>query len=50
MVQGPLLQNMGGLYTDTSDGFFRGTLPDISRTIKAEMHDAAVCVEYETEE
>lgn len=47
MVQGPLLQNMGGLYVDTSEGFFRGTLPDISRTIKAEFHDAGVVVMYE---
>ena len=30
--------------------FARAGLPGISRTIKAEMHDAAVVVEYETNE
>ena len=27
--------------------FIRGGLPGLSRAIKAEMHDAAVCVEYD---
>ena len=42
----------GGLYCDMSNNpsFARAGLPGISRTIKAEMHDAAVVVEYETEE
>lgn len=41
-----------GLYCKSSDNpsFIRGALPNISRAIKAEMHDAAVCVEYETDE
>ena len=42
----------GGLYSDMSNNpsFIRGGLEDVSRTIKAAMHDAAVCVEYETGE
>lgn len=42
----------GGLYCDMSNNpsFARAGLPGISRTIKAEMHDAAVVVEYETDE
>ena len=42
----------GGLYCQSSNNpsFIRGALPGISRAIKAEMHDAAVCVEYETDE
>ena len=42
----------GGLYSDFSNNpsFQRAGLPGISRAIKAEMHDAAVVVEYETEE
>ena len=42
----------GGGYCSISNNpsFLRGGLPDVSRAIKAEMHDAAVCVEYETEE
>lgn len=37
----------GGLYSDMSNNptFIRGGLPDVSRAIKAEMHDAAVVVE-----
>lgn len=45
---------MGGLYCFTSDNpsFRHGLkgLPNISRAVKAEMHDAAVCVEYETDD
>lgn len=44
----------GGLYCEISNNpsFKSGAkgLPGLSRAIKAEMHDAAVCVEYETEE
>lgn len=41
----------GGGYADMSNNpsFVRGGLPDLSRAIKAEMHDAAVCVEYDDE-
>lgn len=34
----------GGCYICTSEAFTRGTLPGISRTIKARIHDAAVVV------
>jgi len=39
----------GGLYSDMSNNpsFIRGGLEGISRAIKAEMHDAAVVVEYD---
>ena len=39
----------GGGYADMSNNpyFIRGGLPGLSRAIKAEMHDAAVCVEYD---
>ena len=42
----------GGLYADMSNNpsFIRGGLVDVSRAIKAEMHDAAVVVEYENGE
>lgn len=34
---------VGGLYyQSTPPPFFRGVLPGISRSLKAEMHDAAV--------
>lgn len=34
---------VGGLYCQsTPPPFFRGVLPGISRSLKAEMHDAAV--------
>ena len=41
----------GGLYSDMSNNpsFLRGGLDGLSRAIKAEMHDAAVVVEYDTE-
>lgn len=41
----------GGLYCKMSDNptFLRGGLEGISRAIKAEMHDSAVVVEYDTE-
>lgn len=42
----------GGLYCDSSNNpsFIRGALPGLSRAIKAEMHDAAVCVECDVED
>ena len=40
----------GGVYVLVGNpSFFRGGLDGLSRTIKAEMHDAGVVVEYETE-
>jgi len=39
----------GGLYISNSADFDHGALPDISRTLKAGKHDAAVVVEYEYE-
>ena len=36
-----------GVYLGTTGQFARGTLPDVSRTLKANMHDAGVVVEYE---
>lgn len=33
---------VGGLYCQSTPPFFRGVLPGISRSLKAEMHDAAV--------
>ena len=35
---------MGGLYTDATQRFFHEALPNLSRTIKAELHDAGVVV------
>ena len=40
----------GGCYTDTTEKFFHGTLPDLSRTLKATFHDAGVVVEYDDEQ
>lgn len=34
----------GGLYTNSSERFNRGILPNLCRTIKANSHDAAVVV------
>lgn len=39
--------NCGGLYSEASERFFHGTLIHLSRTIKAEIHDAAVVVLFE---
>ena len=39
----------GGCYTGTSEAFARGTLPGISRTIKAQIHDASVVVKITAE-
>ena len=47
MVQGPLLQNMGGLYLSQSERFFHGTLDDLSRTITTNAEDLGVVVLYE---
>lgn len=38
--------NWGGLYTTDTPAFFRGTLPNLSRTIKCD-DSAAVVVEYD---
>ena len=35
---------VGGVYTNDSERFNRGILPGLSRTIKANNHDAAVVV------
>lgn len=38
-----------GLYTESSNNpsFVRGSLPNLSRALKAEQHDAGVVVWYE---
>ena len=43
------MRTRGGCYTGTSEAFARGTLPGISRTIKAQMHDASVVVKVSKE-
>ena len=52
VYKGVFMPVWGGLYADMSENpsFRRGALPGLSRALKAEMHDAAVVVEYETEE
>ena len=35
---------VGGVYTNSSERFNRGILPNLCRTIKANSHDAAVVV------
>ena len=37
----------GGLNDSASEDFYRGGLPGLSRALKANMHDASVCVEYQ---
>lgn len=39
----------GGLYTGATQRFFHEALPRISRTIKAEFHDAGVVVRVSKE-
>ena len=36
------IRAVGGLYCQSTPPFFRGVLPGLSRSLKAEMHDAAV--------
>lgn len=36
--------------TSNNPSFVHGGIKDLSRAIKAEMHDAAVVVEYDTED
>ena len=40
---------MGGCYADCSPAFNRGALWDMSRCIKANMNDAAVIIEYDSD-
>ena len=47
MFKGKFCEVWGGVYLGTTSRFHRGTLPDVSRTLKANMHDAGVVVEYE---
>lgn len=42
--KGKFIKEGDGLYTDTSQDFFRGGLDGVSRTLKAETHDAGCCV------
>ena len=44
LVQGSVHTPMGGLYSNTSQEFFRGALPGLSRTLKCD-DSACVCVE-----
>ena len=48
MFKGQFIVEGDGLYTCTTHNFFRGGLPGISRTLKANVNDASVCVRYET--
>lgn len=50
--KGKFIPVWSGLYCETSNNpsFIRGGLPGLSRAIKAEQHDAAVCVEYDQDE
>ena len=51
LYKGKFCPVWGGLYCANSEGAFaRGGLDGLSRAIKAEMHDAAVVVEYDTED
>lgn len=43
--KGKFIPVWGGLYSQSSPSFIRGALPGLSRTLKAEMNDASVCVE-----
>ena len=45
IYKGKEIKEGDGLYTDTTDAFFRGRLDGLSRGLKANMHDAGVCVE-----
>lgn len=51
MFKGKFCPVWGGLYCATGDNpsFHHGGIEGLSRAIKAEMHDAAVVVEYEEE-
>lgn len=42
--KGKFIKEGDGLYTDTTEEFFRGGLDGVSRTLKAEKHDATTCV------
>lgn len=44
--KGKKMKNGDGLYTSTTDKFFHGGLNGISRTLKAEVHDAGVIQNY----
>ena len=50
IFKGKFCQVWGGLYLSTTDAFTRGTLSEISRTLKAGVHDAGVVVEYDDEQ
>lgn len=42
--KGKHIKEGDGLYTDTTQEFFRGGLDGVSRTLKAKTHDAGTCV------
>lgn len=46
MYKGREIKDGDGLYACYSESFFRGGLDGVSRSLKAEMHDAAVCTNY----
>ena len=48
VFKGKFIAEGDGLYIGTTLDFFRGGLPKISRTLKANVNDASVCVRYET--
>lgn len=39
-----IMRVVGGVYANASERFNRGILPNLSRTLKANCHDAAVVV------
>lgn len=44
MYKGHRIHEGGGFYSEASERFLRGDLPGIIRTLKANVHDASVCV------
>lgn len=37
---------VGGVYCNCSSAFNRGSLPDVARCLKANVHDSGVLIEY----
>lgn len=41
------LNYVGGVYCNCSTAFNRGSLPNVARCLKANVHDAGVMIEYD---